>query len=71
MEGNYEKYLAIILAAGVTATTIGIDPKHELQEKEPHFEELFQSDRLNISGTSYAATGIGVVHLFTDNEPHY
>lgn len=69
MERNYEKCLAIILAGGIAATPIYADPKHELQGKEPHFEELFLPDTLHNYGTSYAATGIGVVHLFKDNEP--
>ena len=60
MERNYEKYLAMILAGGITVAPNCINPKHELPEKEPHFEELFQPDTFDFNGTSYAASGIGV-----------
>ncbi len=68
---NFEKYVAIILAGGITAVSICTDSVHELQGNEPHFEELFLQDTLFNNGTNYASTGTGMVHLFTANEPHY
>jgi hypothetical protein len=66
MERNYEKLLAWILVGGntVAPTCYSINPKHELPEKEPHSEQLIQSDKLDLSGISYAASGIGVRFLY-------
>lgn len=69
MDRNCEKYSAIILAGMITTASINADPKHELPGMEPHSEELYLPDTINNNGTSYAASGTGVVHLFTDSEP--